>query len=202
MYLDDSHRSGVDIIESILKYIGNKGEAKKTHILYATNLNTRSLEKYLNQLISIHAVEIVKDSDGKVKYSITQYGKDILRVINKLRKILKQKDPIIEASISNGDSTLTDFRIIEGLTGLTYPVFIIAYNKAEYVFINMPDFNEIEEITRDIAYTLLVLTDTEYSCIIYLKSISSKFRKNLVKNVMEKLFSNLNITQSRYLFIE
>ena len=46
-----SHRSRMDIITSILEFIDQKGTALKTHILYSANLNSKSLDKFLNQLI-------------------------------------------------------------------------------------------------------------------------------------------------------
>lgn len=211
MYFDDSHRSRIDIIESILRFIESKGRAKKTHILYATNLNTRSLEKYLKKLIDIHAVETIEDIDGRVKYSLTQYGKNLLRLINKLRKSLDQKDPVLEIKIvkvlsdrDDGIDTFTSIEssIVEGESGLTYTVIKTLLDNVEYVVIHIPEYNEISDIVSDIAYTILLLVDTKYNCIIYLKSISSKYRKGVIKDTMEKIFRNINVERNRYVFIE
>jgi len=65
------HRSKIDLIEAILKYIHNEGYAKKTHILYASNLNTRSLEKFLKYLIEIKAVEVVEEEQRS--YTLTMH---------------------------------------------------------------------------------------------------------------------------------
>lgn len=210
MHSVESNRSRIDIIESILEYIENKGKAKKTHILYAANLNTRSLEKYLKQLINIHAIEIIEDESGKTKYLLTQYGKNILHLISKLRKTLEQKDPILDVrtiKILNNkgeyeENSEIESRVVDGLSGLTYTVFKTSLNSREYVVINIPDFIEINDIINDIAYTVLFLIDTKYSCIIYLKSINSKYKRSLIKDNLEKLFKNLNIDENRYIFIK
>lgn len=84
----DEEREGLvsyEIIYRILSHIENKGRSLKTRILYASNLNSRSLEKYLeflqrNNLISEVCV------DGRRFYVLTTKGRGFLYKLRKVRE--------------------------------------------------------------------------------------------------------------------
>ncbi len=93
---DRNHRSGIDIVVSILEFVDNRGASLKTHILYGANLNSRSLEKYLTQLIT--AGLLMKSVDeGKEKYLITVRGRLFLQHLGRALNLLRSKK---EAAVS------------------------------------------------------------------------------------------------------
>ncbi|MBS7633148.1 hypothetical protein KEJ15_05975 [Candidatus Bathyarchaeota archaeon] len=67
------YRSKVDIIADMLKAIGES--AKKTQIMYRSNLSYKLLSKYLNDIIE--AGLIIFEPDGQC-YTLTSKGKEFL----------------------------------------------------------------------------------------------------------------------------
>lgn len=99
-----SHRSRMDIITSILEFIDQKGTALKTHILYSANLNSKSLDKFLNQLIDAGLIG-VSSENGSDYYYITARGRRFLMYTNYMTSILgrgKEKMSIIDACYKLG----------------------------------------------------------------------------------------------------
>ncbi len=65
------NRNKIEVIEAILRYIEKDGKTRKTRILYAANLNTRSLESILSDLVNNGALEIINDGRDRKMYRIT-----------------------------------------------------------------------------------------------------------------------------------
>lgn len=73
-----SRRSEFEIIRDIL--IASFDGAKKTHILYRTNLSYSQLQDYLSFLIKAGVVEAIKKGSSEI-YRITEKGKELLNHI-------------------------------------------------------------------------------------------------------------------------
>lgn len=76
-----------DIVFRVLKFIERKNRALKTRILYASNLNTRSLERYLGFLGRHGLIEQVS-INGRMFYVLTSKGRGFLYKLETLRKSL------------------------------------------------------------------------------------------------------------------
>jgi len=103
-------RSPVEIIYRILKYLSETPCARKTHILYASGLNSRNLERYLCVLIKSEAIEV---RNGRC-YTLTQKGyellqniEDIIEALNNehdVDSILEEVKARIDTDLLNGDN--------------------------------------------------------------------------------------------------
>ncbi len=87
-YDEEEDRVSYGIIYRILNHIEGKGKSLKTRILYASNLNTRSLEKYLRFLLENNLISEVCVS-GRRYYVLTPKGREFLY---KLRRIKRDLD--------------------------------------------------------------------------------------------------------------
>ncbi len=206
-----THRSKIDLIEAILKYIHNEGHAKKTHILYASNLNTRSLEKFLKYLIEIKAVEVIGDEQRS--YTLTMHGREILRIIMRLKMLLNTRQGHVKGNrlLINRlnkvlSSTLNDYFIdifsnmVRGFSGLQYDFDIVKGEKEDYVLIPVANTidDHCQELDSAIGKALLSLVDTSYKCIILLSNGENNCGH--VMNYIKELFNKLGIEESRYIF--
>lgn len=79
-------RVSYEIIYRILNHIENKGRSLKTRILYASNLNSKSLEKYLRFLMKKNLILETCDNRGRKYYVLTPDGREFLY---RLRKIIE-----------------------------------------------------------------------------------------------------------------
>jgi len=121
------NRSKFDIMREMLQFISEEGSACKTHILYATNLNTHSLEKFLDKLIKINAIKI-EHVDGKPYYQITLRGARLLKLFNKIQKMIKagEHNKRILSKKKNHDLTwmkksgLVGCRVVKGRSGFIH----------------------------------------------------------------------------------
>jgi len=106
LVIKELNRSKFDIMREMLQFISEEGSACKTHILYATNLNTHSLEKFLDKLIKINAVKI-EHVNGEQYYQITLRGARILKLFNKIQKMIEagEHDKRILSKRENHDLT-------------------------------------------------------------------------------------------------
>jgi len=88
----DTHirRSSVEINYRILKYISETPCALKTHILYASGLNSKNLEKYLSVLLKSGAIEVRSDRC----YALTQEGYELLQNLEDIIEILNNEHDI------------------------------------------------------------------------------------------------------------
>ncbi len=84
---DEEDRISYGIIYRILNHIEGRGKSLKTRILYASNLNSRSLEKYLKFLLRINLISEVY-INGKRYYILTPKGRELLYKLRKVRKDL------------------------------------------------------------------------------------------------------------------
>ena len=82
-------RSSIEIIADMLKVISSGGGAKKTHIMYRSNLNTLQLRKYMRYAVSRGLVSEEKDDNGKiVRYKITEKGKEFIKLYDQIVRIV------------------------------------------------------------------------------------------------------------------
>lgn len=84
----NTRRCEIEIIRDILS-LATKG-AKKTQILYKTNLSYTQLQEYLNFLLNSHSLEIEEKGNTKI-YKTTPKGLETLRDINKILSDLQAK---------------------------------------------------------------------------------------------------------------
>jgi len=73
-------RGTLSITESILQALKD-GPELKTHIAYASRIDSRTTEKYLRFLTSLH---LIKETSGK--FTITKRGLELLKEYSKLKK--------------------------------------------------------------------------------------------------------------------
>jgi len=91
-------RSNLEILHRILKCIASKNYALKTHVLYASGLNTRTLDKYLRGLMSSEL--IIPISDGRHMYfTLTSKGRDFLFKLEQLLQAVDAKNRRLTDSI-------------------------------------------------------------------------------------------------------
>jgi predicted transcriptional regulator len=76
------YRSRWEIILEILRSCTGEG-AKKTHIMYRSNLNRESFNKYFQVLVGEGLVAESDDPDGGILYRTTEKGSSLLRVLAK-----------------------------------------------------------------------------------------------------------------------
>ncbi|MEM0025059.1 MAG: winged helix-turn-helix domain-containing protein [Zestosphaera sp.] len=74
-----------EIIYRILNHMESKGRSLKTRILYASNLNSKSLEKYLDFLLKKNLISEVC-INGKKFYVLTARGREFLYKLRKIRE--------------------------------------------------------------------------------------------------------------------
>jgi predicted transcriptional regulator len=200
-YSKNKHRDRVDILASILGYIREVGDAKKTHILYATNLNTRSLEKFLEFLLRIKAIEKVRQ-DNSVRYRITEHGSKVLFLIRKLRNLLDNEMASTEFNeerliriLKNlvepltGDTVKSIKRAsITGRSGYKYNVLMVMGERENYILANISEEEEFCWGTSLLCRILVYVFDTDYKTILLVDgraSISGLRLHNLLRGVLE-----------------
>jgi predicted transcriptional regulator len=86
-YDEEEDRVSYGIIYRILNHIEGEGKSLKTRILYASNLNTRSLEKYLRFLLESNLISEVCVS-GRRYYVLTPKGREFLYKLRRIRRDL------------------------------------------------------------------------------------------------------------------
>lgn len=70
----------------MLRFINEKDNAKPTHILYKANLSHKLLKEYLGILLEKGFI-LQTYSGDKVRYKITQKGKDFIIEYQKIEKL-------------------------------------------------------------------------------------------------------------------
>ncbi len=207
MRRDNVHRSRTDILFSILKFIYSEGEAKKTHILYATNLNTRSLEKFLKYLSNIGAVDTVSNNGAK-RYVVTPYGRHLLDLMNKLQKALDNKPSAVDlysssllnklSLILNTNKSKIKIRkeSIRGYSGLLYNVDTLENEESKYIVITIDHYMGPAGVANALAQAILYLMDTSSKCII----LNNLGDRELTITI-EKLFNRIGLDNDRYVLV-
>ncbi len=204
------HRDRLTIVATILGYINDVGYAKKTRILYATNLNSKSLDKFLGYLLGIGAVDMV-DTDEGPRYTLTRKGRSILKYIYDLEKALGTEpvepsnvvgEEVIEKAITATEDKyrdqITGVRIarIEGKSGQDYHVEILDGVKDKYIVVPY-DPDKTESFMTQICRALVYLIDTGAKCIIIVPK-----RRSGARNYVESIMDELGIAPNRYLVVE
>ncbi|WP_042667637.1 winged helix-turn-helix domain-containing protein [Desulfurococcus amylolyticus] len=87
--MNKQHRSSIDIVECILENLRREGKSIKTHMLYASNLNTMVFEKYLSMLIRKGFILKIGDAS---EYILSNKGKILLERIRNLKRMLLEGD--------------------------------------------------------------------------------------------------------------
>ncbi len=199
------HRTRIDIIFSILKFINSEGIAKKTHILYATNLNTKSLEKFLNQLISINAIEVV--SKGRLRgYVMTPHGRRLFSLITRLYNVFEYREKnndylelllkylILKTSKNLNRQTLALInKIIVGRSGFRYNINLYGTRDVNYIISVIDEAMSIDEIIDSIGRLLFYLVDTNEKCIL----INNAIHQYPI-SYFKKIFTQAGIKPDRY----
>mgnify|MGYP000235730442 CR=1 FL=1 len=85
------YRSRIEIIYDILHRISESGPILKTHILYGANLNSKSLEKFLDQLMRANLVAKITSRNGRTYYTLTLRGRSLLNHIKHIHILLDEK---------------------------------------------------------------------------------------------------------------
>src|SRR5665647_667714 len=85
-------RSKLEIYVDILEVLSQRTPLKMTHIMYKANVNCRILKEYLDFLIKQKLIEERVVGNGKVVYTNTTHGKEVLKFFRQLDKML----PLLE----------------------------------------------------------------------------------------------------------
>jgi predicted transcriptional regulator len=77
----------------ILKVMAQNGPMKLTHIMYKANLNCNVLKENLDFLLQQNLIEeqikVKKRNKTKVRYSITERGRTVIKYFNEVNKALQ-----------------------------------------------------------------------------------------------------------------
>lgn len=85
----NNRRSEMEIVRDILNLTSKKEGAKKTQILYQTNLSYTQLKDYLSFLLERNFMDIEKNNSS-VFYKTSDRGNELLSNINKVIHSLEQ----------------------------------------------------------------------------------------------------------------
>ncbi len=198
------NRNKIEVIESILKYVEREGKAKKTRILYAANLNTKSLETILADLVNSRALEIVSDGNGKKMYKITPIGARLLMLITRIRRIIKNATVIEEHLVRNIkefckeivrgaecvsiDQSLRLGTSVKGRSARTYFVDLFLKLKDQEYIIGFLSKDATEhEIQHVLSWLIIVSLDTGYNVILFV----SEDKILSIKRYLSHIFDHL-----------
>jgi predicted transcriptional regulator len=85
-------RSKMEMYIDILKVLSHNGPLKLTHVMYKANVNCSVLKEYLDFLIRQSLIEeqIIhkKRNKTKIRYSITERGRKVLKYFNEINRVL------------------------------------------------------------------------------------------------------------------
>lgn len=186
------NRSRIEIYRDILGYLDEHPLSRKTHILYASNMNTRAFEKAFNRLIQVGAVASSRSSNGDCYYRLTRLGATLLDEIRELSSILggerEERDLglIIERNCSQricediGEGDVSR-RTITGSSGQKYTVLVARGSKI--AIINIPEEFLDKKLGEKIAETLILLLDTD----LYILIIAPESSRERIRQYIEAL---------------
>ena len=92
-HMSSNRRDIFEIIYSILRLLSSQS-LKKTHIGHKANLDTFTLNKYLDMLIKL---DLIDHRPEFAYYSILPKGHNYLQEYKKLSTLIKKKSQLIEA---------------------------------------------------------------------------------------------------------
>jgi predicted transcriptional regulator len=78
-------RGRLEVIEDILKVADTPNGANKTKLVYMSNLNFNRLTAFLNFLIE---KDFVEKNEDESRYIITTKGRDFLKQLEKMQKMI------------------------------------------------------------------------------------------------------------------
>jgi len=81
-----SKRSRLQLFVDVLRAI-DKGECKPTRIMYKSNLSWLPFRQMLNRMVELELVEM-KEEGTRQLYLIAERGKNFLRILDDLKKVL------------------------------------------------------------------------------------------------------------------
>ena len=81
-------RSKLEIYVDILEVLSQRTPLKVTHIMYKANVNCRVLKDCLDFLTKQKLIEQRMVGNGKVVYTNTAHGKEVLKFFRELDKML------------------------------------------------------------------------------------------------------------------
>lgn len=119
------YRKENEVIERILVFVRSRVRARKTHIMYAVNLNTVSLERFLHRLTEVGALREVREG-GHVTYVITRKGEQLLTLLKGVRSLMTgsagfsgEVEKWLEES---GEVAVARNREVVGRSGIVYRI--------------------------------------------------------------------------------
>ena len=85
-------RDSLLIIRDILSTASK--EASKTEIVYRSNINFMTAERYLSRLLLRGLVETVRSKEGKTRFRTTQLGAGVLQRLSEVERIIGETSPV------------------------------------------------------------------------------------------------------------
>lgn len=174
-----SNRTKIDIVERILEYLAREEKALKTHILYASNLNSNSLSRYLDWMVKLGLISYFEDGRSII-YTITEKGIEVLEGIRNINDVLNAKRDILSEELTlyrdvfkrtfGGDDFTVSYVSIIGKSGLTYSHLIVKYGGIEYLLLSINEARVSRHMLRSVGYSLLVSDDTGLPLLIVLRN--------------------------------
>jgi predicted transcriptional regulator len=96
-------RSKMERYIDILKVLAQNGPMKLTHVMYKANVNCSVLKEYLDFLIQQRLVEEQllhkRRNKTKIRYTVTERGKTVLRYFNEVNIALQIKQQAIPSML-------------------------------------------------------------------------------------------------------
>lgn len=169
------HRSNLEIMFTILRYVAREGEAKKTHILYHAGLNSRSLERFLKKLVQSDLLKIAKNG-GNIFYTITPRGRRTLVIMSRLITLLSSEKEVlkdIEKVVNGLDGAKVEVPgAITGASGLTHSFdMVIHRGKNGKVVAKIIDLEALlEEAVDEFSRFCIAVMDTSAKGIVFAPS--------------------------------
>lgn len=174
------YRKENEVIERILRFVKRRDKALKTHIMYAANLNTVSLEKFLARLIESGALEPVVDGD-RIAYVITPRGEHLLNLLNLVKNLLstsptygRRIQEIIEEM--EGVDIIRNKEVV-GKSGVVYPIDLVLRFRdgREYMLEIIEPETDLPEGVLRVARMTFLSTDTGMKAVVCSPPTLSRF---------------------------
>jgi len=156
-----ARRSSVEINYRILKYIYEAPCALKTHILYASGLNSKNLESHLNILLKSKIIEVDNDRCYKLTqkgYELLQILEDYFEILNSEHdadRVLKEVEASVNRDLQNGENNsieiiVSDDRNVERALKKVIANYLlyITDRKDVYVLIPLKAYEILMDFTK------------------------------------------------------
>ncbi len=200
----------MDIIVKILEFVDNKGATLKTHILYSANLNSKSLDKFLSNLIESGLISTYNVNE-KSYYFVTARGRIFLKYISKALVILNsRKYSAIYEKIKHNlnkknreSTTVKEGLIFKGTSGIPYVLSLAFMSQdgskvvagTEIITSEMT----IKEAINVIAWTWIACKDMNISSVILIPETHAQILDKVMEPFIKSKAPTLTlVTYSRY----